>query len=393
MNSDEARLYVFIIWEKSRGQTQNILDDLKKKFVIREIFEVEWNKENFLDNLKRFYGQSLSDAEEKAKVCGIGSFLVIVISDSNPDLREPSKSKFSLEKDYVNLNVFESKERYRKWVGKEFSVHSSISKNETNHNLTLLFGKNAYDFERELPKEWDGSMKKLKSDLVGQKGWSNMEELLYIMNGTVDYVILRNFENMPEKFDYNDVDILADDEKLAYIVNKDFSPLTDNPRTIRFEVGNKKIVFNPNYVGDHYYDDKWERDILKNRTLHPNGFYIPCKMDYFYTLLYHVTFHPRWKNVTKISDKYKNILMKLGKELNLEKITDATLSDIDYSKRIVELYLEKMSYQRTDTVCYKIKNNEGSRLFKTSIFLLKTHGIKYLLFAIKEKIKFVTGLR
>ena len=393
MNNNEARLYVFIIWEKSRVQTQNILDDLKKKFVIRDIFEVEWNKENFLDNLKRFYGQSLSDAEEKAKVCGIGPFLVIIISDSNPDLREPSKSKFSLEKDYVNVNVFESKERYRKWVGKEFSVHSSISKNETNHNLTLLFGKNAYDFERELPKEWDGSIKKLKSDLVGQKGWNNMKELLYVMNGTVDYVILRNFENMPEKFDYNDIDMLVDDEKLAYIVNKDFSPLTDNPRAIRLEVGNKKIVFNPNYVGDHYYDDKWERDILKNRILHPNGFYMPCKMDYFYTLLYHVTFHPRWKDVAKISDKYKNILMKLGKELNLEKITDATLSDVDYSKRIVELYLEKMSYQRTDTVCYKIKNNESSRLFKTSIFLLKTHGIKYLLFAIKEKIKFVTGLR
>ena len=51
MNSNEARLYVFIIWEKSRGQTQNILDDLKKKFVIREIFEVEWNKKNFLNNL------------------------------------------------------------------------------------------------------------------------------------------------------------------------------------------------------------------------------------------------------------------------------------------------------------------------------------------------------
>ena len=127
-----------------------------------------------------------------------------------------------------------------------------------------MFGKNAYDFERELPKEWDGSMKKLKSDLVGQKGWSNMEELLYIMNGTVDYVILRNFENMPEKFDYNDVDILADDEKLAYIVNKDFSPLTDNPRTIRFEVGNKKIVFNPNYVGDHYYDESLVKIMFDN---------------------------------------------------------------------------------------------------------------------------------
>ena len=63
-----------------------------------------------------------------------------------------------------------------------------------------------------------------------------MKELLYVMNGTVDYVILRNFENMPEKFDYNDVDMLVDDEKLAYIVNRDFSPLTDNSRAIRLEV-------------------------------------------------------------------------------------------------------------------------------------------------------------
>ena len=98
MNNSESGLYIFVIWEKARRQTQDILDDLKKNFVIREIFEVEWNKKNFLNNLKRFYGQSLSDAEEKAKVCGIGPFLLIVVSDSNPDLREPSKSKFSLEK-------------------------------------------------------------------------------------------------------------------------------------------------------------------------------------------------------------------------------------------------------------------------------------------------------
>ena len=29
--------------------------------------------------------------------------------------------------------------------------------------------------------------------------------------------------------------------------------------------------------------------------------------------------------------------MELGKELNLEEITDVTLSDIDHSKRIVEI--------------------------------------------------------
>ena len=58
MHKDESKLYLFIIWEKSRNKTDQILDDLREKFVIKDVYQVKWSKENFLNNLRRFYGQS-----------------------------------------------------------------------------------------------------------------------------------------------------------------------------------------------------------------------------------------------------------------------------------------------------------------------------------------------
>ena len=54
MPKDDSKLYLFIIWEKSRNKTEEILDDLRKKFVIRDVYQVKWSKENFLNNLEGF---------------------------------------------------------------------------------------------------------------------------------------------------------------------------------------------------------------------------------------------------------------------------------------------------------------------------------------------------
>ena len=173
LSNNKTETYIFIIWEKARTKENHIIDDLGKNFIIREVIEVFWTKDEFLNNLKRFYGQSLPDAKEKAEICGMGSFLLIVVSDINPKFIEPSKSRVSSERDYVNVNIFNSKEKYRKLIGKNFTVHSSISKNETEHNLTLLFGKNLEDFTKELPDTWDKTTKKFESDLIGTNSWKN----------------------------------------------------------------------------------------------------------------------------------------------------------------------------------------------------------------------------
>jgi predicted component of type VI protein secretion system len=393
MTKGNNETYIFIIWEKARNKTDEIINDLDKKFVIRNVIEITWSQNEFLNNLKRFYGRSLPDAKEKSYVCGTGPFLVVIVSDINPKFNEPSKSGISLERDYVNSNILNCKLKYRKLIGKKFTIHSSVSKNETEHNLTLLFGKNIDDFTKELPTKWDGIIKKIKLDLIGTDGWKNMNELFYVMNGTVNYVVLRNFEGMPSEFDYNDVDLLVEDEKLAYIVKKDFSLVKDNLRSIKIKVGTNNITLNPNYVGDHYYDQKWEKDILKRRVLHDNGFYIPNKSDYFYTLLYHVIFHDRWKKIINIREDYKKLLLNLAKELKLEEVTEISLNNKNLLEILIKKYMKKSFYNRTDTITYKIRYNETSRLFKTSLFILKTHGIKHLSYAIKEKIKLILKLR
>ena len=123
------------MWEKSRRKTDQILNDLKKKFIIKEIYEVKWSKENFSNNLSRFYG--LPDVLEKTKIAGTGPFLLILVSDPNPKFEEMYVSS---EKDLANINVYERKMKNRKWIGTKFIIHSSISEKATNQDLTLAFG-------------------------------------------------------------------------------------------------------------------------------------------------------------------------------------------------------------------------------------------------------------
>ena len=55
----EKELNIFIIWENARKNTDNILQTMRKKFEIRDVYEITWKRENFTKNLRRFYGANL----------------------------------------------------------------------------------------------------------------------------------------------------------------------------------------------------------------------------------------------------------------------------------------------------------------------------------------------
>ena len=51
-------------------------------------------------------------------------------------------------------------------------------------------------------------------DLTGTDSWDSLQELFYVMNATVDYVVLRNFECLPEAYTlrgHGDIDLLVHD--------------------------------------------------------------------------------------------------------------------------------------------------------------------------------------
>lgn len=374
-------LYIFVIWENGRSKENFLLEEIKKKFIIRDIYEIKWTTKNFPNNMKRFYGPKLGNVFTKTTDCGTGPLLLIIISDPNPKF---GKRRTSNGMELVNISIFDSKKLYRKLTGVGYAIHSSITDKETNDDLTMLLGKNIDDISKNLPEKWDGKIKKLESDLIGQNEWKDMNQLFYVLNSTTNYVVLRNFEGLPENYqnyDHNDIDILTDDFlRTPYITNggkssfnKEFSSFV--------KVGDKSIKFDFGYPGDNYFDEKWAYDILKRRVFE-HGLYTPSKEDYFYTLFYHAVFHQQ-----KISDEYKNKLIKLSIELKLNKINSNIFGNIEESKKFIEKYMKKKNYSHTFSKRYIIFHNPIFRLVKVAILLWRTQGLNFLLIASKNKFK------
>jgi len=377
----ESGLYLFIIWGKSIDKKEIILEDIEKKYIIRDMYEIKWDKNEFVDNFKRFYGSTLPNALQKVELCGTDPFLLILVSDPSPKLE--IKILDDVHEVEINTNIYNSKMEYRKWIGIDYGLHGSNSKEETNHDLILLLGKNIQDLEIELPKKWNGSIKKIEAELTGNKEWDSMKQFFDVLNITTNYVVLRNFEDLPDKFLHHDIDILTDNVKnMSQIINENESSIGKAPVII----GNKKILLDFRYQEGHHYDEKWSRDILKRRIMSKNGFYIPCKEDYFYSLLYHAMVHGQ------IREEYKQKLNELALDLDMNKNTILNFNDFTESKKILDNYMKTKKYQRptiNHRILYKIRHSELFRLVKVSIFLTKTYGIRFLLRKIRIKIQII----
>lgn len=259
----KSGLHLFIIWEKSLSKKDIILEDLKKDYVIKEVYEINWKEAEFMKNLKRFYGNKIPSPSLKAKECGKGSFLLVLVYDCNPKLEKFFLDDLNLVE--INSNAFNSKQKYRKWVGGGSQIHGSNSEEETNHDLALLFGKKIEEFENELPEKWNGVIKKMgEQNLVGDNGWKNITEFFNVLNATTNYVVLRNFEELPENMNNKDLDILTDDSKAMSIIINEKNHSIDLP----IKINGEEISIDFRYQMGHHYEEKWSREILKKRILY-----------------------------------------------------------------------------------------------------------------------------
>ena len=102
----EEELNLFIIWENARKHTDNLLQKMREKFEIRDVYEITWNHENFAKNLRRFYGANLPKPLRKTSECGIGPFLLILLLDLNP---KHGMRRTSNGMQLVNTNVYDEK--------------------------------------------------------------------------------------------------------------------------------------------------------------------------------------------------------------------------------------------------------------------------------------------
>ncbi len=304
----ESEIHLFIIWSKALNKKDEILNDLSKKFFIKRIFRVFWSKEKFSENLSRLYGENLPPGSHKEKHCGTDDFLCIVVEDQKPVYLPRKTSK---GKKVVNTKTFDAKYLYRKWTGGGHKIHATDNAVESKIQTALIFGKDINDFFKE---KADLTEKRWNKDLAGAYGWKDFKELFHIMNITLEYVVLRNFENLEQEIlsAHPDVDLLVKDRNLAkHILNA--KPTQKKSYRVQYSVtvSNKNVNFDIRYVGDNYYPADWEWNILKNRKKY-RYFFVPSQEDLFFSLLYHALIHKR-----EISEDYFEKFLTLSKNIGL----------------------------------------------------------------------------
>lgn len=134
----------------------------------------------------------------------------------------------------------------------------------------------------------------------------------YLNNVDFPYVVLRNWEGLPDKVefgDHSDLDLLVYDFDHFFEIIKDAHPEYPFPR-VRFKlpIGNEYIFMDVRFVGDGYYPQEFQEAILETREWNEKGFFTPNPLHHRIALAYHVVHHkgantyPQWLGDVKMQD-------------------------------------------------------------------------------------------
>lgn len=284
-----AEYHLFILWEHARAKEREILEDLGKRFQLTALLEITWSPKRVAENYTRFYGTQLPPGSAKEVHCGTGPFLAAIVADESPEYAPRKTSKGTKE---VNVRTFDAKMLYRSWTGGGHRIHATNSVAEAQRDLTLLLGP---DWQTELGKSSERVA--LRRDLAGAAGWSSLEQFFSVLNKTIRYVVLRNFDILPHEHAtplHGDIDLLTDAYEDLVFLASGTKVHTEKYRVhFKVPVGSEMVPFDFRHLGDDYYDRQWEEDILRNRVYCSRGFFTPSAKDHFYSLLYHAVLHKR----------------------------------------------------------------------------------------------------
>ena len=292
--------HIFIIWSNAYKWKDKIITDILLRFRILGIHTVIWDKNRFSKNLTRFYGENLPKNSNKEKHCGNGPFTLVTVIDEKPlyRLRKTSKGM-----SVVNVNMFDSKEMYRSWTGGGHLIHSTNSVFEARHDVVLLTGYSDDDYLKMYESNGSKVLCQEFTHMPGELSWESTEKMFYVLNETVTYVVLRNFDNLfsvYKKGFHGDIDILTNN---YYLTQLALNAKTVHKSKYRVQnivnVQGIETLVDIRHVGDHYYCTKWEDDFIATREKDAQNFYKPSKENFEYGLLYHALLQKK-----KISQDY-----------------------------------------------------------------------------------------
>ncbi|UJP64178.1 hypothetical protein [Mongoliitalea daihaiensis] len=319
----------FAIWRDSFPFLEEIRVYLNDNFEVLSETKIIWSEDNLHDNAARLYEAPIYSNIKKSKrrsghLAKIGSneFIAFVVLDLYPDYGyEVSVSK-NIE--LSNRNVIKAKYQFRDWVknqgGPSYAIHSTNNIQEFCFQAPLVFGyqllKKIIGKEKLIPSE-------LNKDLEGAVGWDSYLDLFNMLNLGADYLILRNFESLPDENPEADLDLLTDNyQRLASLIGMEQSPTKPYKGVII--VAGEEVKIDIRFLGDEYFPAKWQQSMLSNKIFNGLLFH-PRYDDYFFSLLYHCKIHK-----FQVKPTYNVKLSNLARQLQLTWFTPSQLDD-DYN--------------------------------------------------------------
>ena len=150
MNSE---LHLFVLWEKARRVEARVLEDLGRQTNIEVIGKWEFAFPGpAAEAYPAFYGRKKPlDGRLKARKCGGGPFLLIVVRNLNPSYG----SRWARDEKYYIANelMYDLKARYREWAGRKHRIHGTTSVKEFARDIFILTGHTADEWERGVPDD------------------------------------------------------------------------------------------------------------------------------------------------------------------------------------------------------------------------------------------------
>lgn len=218
----------------------------------------------------------------------------------------------------------------------------------------------------------------------------NIQAVIDLLNGHhISYLILRNYDNLLNNDIYmdghGDIDILCESSRpivellQAKTNRKNSDGQIGDGTHYHIYVNNQPVSLDLRHIGDGYYCDKWQKDMLQKRIMH-NGFYVMDPINHFYSLVYHAILQK-----PSLSEEYQTRLLTMADSLqvNLSSRNEKGLL------KVLEEFMQQNAYTYTycsdfyiplqfQKVNQQMITSDRARYWKHWIFTIKMKAIDFL---------------
>ncbi len=235
------------------------------------------------------------------------------------------------------------------------------------------------------------------------KGWKNFEEFIEVANNSCNWLVLRNFEYLPNDFFGNDkdVDVLCEDLE-QFVETMKLTKRSWGIAAYETIIDEKVVPFDVRFLGDGYYDKLWQYKMLNNKVYTEHSVPRMNDEDYFYSLIYHSKIQKY-----EVKEVYKTRFFTLANSLNITDYKIENIKDDKYIAKKLNKFMKLNHYIYTMPIdCNVPKNKQFFDLldefirygiiFKSPIkvkilYFIPSWAFKIIPYKVKKTIKRLLG--